>query len=121
ASMSHELRPPLNAIIGYAELLSAECTALGDEGYLPDLARMHTAARHQRTLINDILDLSKIEAGRMTIFPEDFEIVALLDSVKSMVAPLIEKNGNALVIECPPDAGTMRTDLTKVRQALFNL
>jgi signal transduction histidine kinase len=121
ANMSHELRTPLNAIIGYSELLSEECTDLGDEGYLPDLARINTAARHQLTLINDILDLSKIEAGRMTIFPEDFEVIALLDGVKSMVAPMVEKNGNVLVIECPADAGTMHADATKVRQALFNL
>jgi signal transduction histidine kinase len=121
ASMSHELRTPLNAIIGYAELLAEECTDLGDEGYLPDLARINTAARHQLTLINDILDLSKIEAGRMTIFPEDFEVIALLDGVKSMVAPMVEKNGNVLVIECPADAGVMHADQTKVRQALFNL
>jgi signal transduction histidine kinase/putative methionine-R-sulfoxide reductase with GAF domain len=121
ANMSHELRTPLNAIIGYSELLSEECTDLGDEGYLPDLARINTAARHQLTLINDILDLSKIEAGRMTIFPEDFEVIALLDGVQSMVAPMIEKNGNVLLLECPLDAGVMHADATKVRQALFNL
>jgi signal transduction histidine kinase len=119
--MSHELRTPLNAIIGYSELLAEECEEVGDEGYLPDLARINTAAKHQLTLINDILDLSKIEAGRMTIFPEDFDTATLLDGVKSMVAPLIEKNGNILVIECPVDAGGMHSDVTKVRQALFNL
>jgi signal transduction histidine kinase len=121
ASMSHELRTPLNAIIGYSELLAEECEEVGDEGYLPDLARINTAAKHQLTLINDILDLSKIEAGRMTIFAEDFDIPTLLDGVKSMVSPLVEKNGNTLVLECPPDAGAMHADATKVRQALFNL
>jgi two-component system, NtrC family, sensor kinase len=121
ANMSHELRTPLNAIIGYSELLAEEAEEVGHDVYLPDLARINTAAKHQLTLINDILDLSKIEAGRMTIFPEDFDIPTLLDGVKSMVAPLIDKNGNILVIECPAEAGGMHSDVTKVRQALFNL
>ena len=121
ANMSHELRTPLNAIIGYSELMAEEAEDAGDNGYLPDLARINVAAKHQLMLINDILDLSKVEAGRMTIFAEDFEIPALLDGVESMVTPLIEKNGNALVINCPAEAGIMHADQTKLRQSLFNL
>ena len=121
ASMSHELRTPLNAIIGYSELLTEEAEDLGDDAYIPDLAKINQAAKHQLMLINDILDLSKVEAGRMTIFVEEFDIAGLLDGVKSMVTPLVEKNGNVLVVECPSDAGAMTADMTKVRQALFNL
>jgi GAF domain-containing protein/DNA-binding response OmpR family regulator len=121
ANMSHELRTPLNAIIGYAELLEEECTDLADDGYLPDLGRIQSAARHLLTLINDILDLSRVEAGRMTLYIEDFEISALVDEVQAIVAPLMEKNGNTLVVESPESPGTMRADVTKVRQALFNI
>ena len=121
ANMSHELRTPLNAIIGYSELLTEEAEDLGHDMYSPDLARINQAAKHQLMLINDILDLSKIEAGRMTIYAEDVEISVLLDGVKSMVTPLIEKNANTLVVNCPDDAGTIHVDVTKVRQSLFNL
>jgi signal transduction histidine kinase len=121
ANMSHELRTPLNAIIGYSELLQEECTDLGDEGYIPDLERILISAKHLLTLINDILDLSKIEAGRMTIFVEEFDIPMLVSEVQSIVAPLVDKKGNVLVVECSPDAGAMTADVTKVRQALFNL
>jgi len=119
--MSHELRTPLNAIIGYSELLQEECADAGDDDYVPDLGKIHTAGKHLLTLINDILDLSKVEAGRMTLLLEEFEVPTLVDDVRSMVAPLIDKNGNVLVVECPLDAGVMRADLTKVRQTLFNL
>jgi len=121
ANMSHELRTPLNAIIGYSELLTEEAEDLGHDMYAPDLAKINSAAKHQLMLINDILDLSKIEAGRMTIYTEDFGIATMLESVKSMVVPLIEKNGNTLTVSCPEGAGTMHADGMKVRQALFNL
>ncbi len=121
ANMSHELRTPLNAVIGYTEMLQEECEDLGTTDYLPDLGRIHTAAHHLLSLINDILDLSKIEAGRMTIFVEEIPIPKLISDVQSIVAPLMEKNGNTLIIECPDDIGVMHADLTKVRQALFNL
>ncbi len=121
ANMSHELRTPLNAIIGYSELLQEECTDLGDEDYLPDLAKIQVAAKHLLSLINDILDLSKIEAGRMTVYLEEFDLPKLVSDVQSIVSPLIEKNGNALIVDCSPDAGVMYADLTKVRQSLFNL
>ena len=119
--MSHELRTPLNAIIGYSELLQEECEDLGDEGYVPDLVKIQVSAKHLLTLINEILDLSKIAAGRMTLSLEEFAIGALVREVQSIVATLVEKNGNVLVVECPADAGTMRADQTKVRQVLFNL
>ncbi len=121
ANMSHELRTPLNAIIGYSELLTEEAEDLGHDMYAQDLAKINSAARHQLMLINDILDLAKIEAGRMTIYTEDFDIAAVIESVESMVAPLAATNGNSLTIECPEDAGTMHADVTKVRQSLFNL
>jgi signal transduction histidine kinase len=121
ASMSHELRTPLNAVLGYAELLREECTDLGQEQFLPDLGKIHSAGQHLLTLISGILDLSKIEAGRMTLYLEEFEIGKLVEEVEAIVTPLVEKNGNALVIECAPDIGTMRADVVKVRQVLFNL
>jgi signal transduction histidine kinase len=121
ASMSHELRTPLNAIIGYAELLQEEATDLDDESYLPDLQKIHSAGQHLLTLISGILDLAKIEAGRMTMFLEDFDVARLVGEVEAIVTPLVEKNGNALVVECAEDIGGMHADVVKVRQALFNL
>jgi signal transduction histidine kinase len=121
ANMSHELRTPLNAIIGYSELLQEEAQDLGQEGFLPDLERIHAAGKHLLGLINDILDLSKVEAGKMELFLEEFEVPKLVADVQAIVKPLVEKNANALVVDCPDDIGAMRADLTKVRQALFNL
>jgi GAF domain-containing protein len=121
ANMSHELRTPLNAIIGYAELLEEEATDLGHEDYLPDLQKIHSAGQHLLTLISGILDLSKIEAGRMTMFLEDFEIARLIAGVQAIVAPLVEKNRNELRIDCPEEVGSMRADIVKLRQVLFNL
>jgi signal transduction histidine kinase len=121
ANMSHELRTPLNAIIGYSEMLQEEAEDTGDEAYLPDLQRINAAGKHLLGLINDILDLSKIEAGRMDLYLETFEINRLVRDVEAIVQPLVEKNGNTLVIACPEDIGTMHADETKVRQTLFNL
>ncbi len=121
ANMSHELRTPLNAIIGYAELLQEECADLGQQDFLPDLGKIHTAGKHLLTLISGILDLSKVEAGRMTLFLEDFDIATLVRDAESIVRPMVEKNNNAFIIDCAPDIGTMRADLVKVRQVLFNL
>lgn len=121
ATMSHELRTPLNAIIGYSKLLEEECADVGDVSYLPDLARILSSAKHLLALINDILDLSKVEAGRMTLFVETIDIPRLLGDVQSIVAPLIEKNGNILEVICSAGVGQMTADATKVRQALFNL
>jgi len=121
ANMSHELRTPLNAIIGYSELLQEECEDLGQDDFLPDLGKIHTAGKHLLQLISGILDLSKVEAGRMTMFLEDFDVATLVTEAESIVRPVVEKNRNAFVIDCPADIGVMRADLVKVRQVLFNL
>ena len=121
ANMSHELRTPLNAIIGYSELLQEECEDLGQQDFLPDLGKIQTAGKHLLTLISGILDLSKVEAGRMTMFLEDFDVATLIKDADAIVRPLVEKNRNAFVIDCPNDVGVMHADLVKVRQVLFNL
>jgi CheY-like chemotaxis protein len=121
ANMSHELRTPMNAIIGYSEMLMEEAADLGQEDFIPDLRKIHGAAQHLLSLINDILDLSKIEAGRMELFLENFEIKNLVEDVVATIHPLIEKNANSLVVDLPDNLGKMYTDLTKVRQSLFNL
>src|SRR4051812_25761444 len=119
--MSHELRTPLNAIIGYSKMLQEEAEDLGENAFIPDLQKVNAAGKHLLGLINDILDLSKIEAGRMDLFVESFEVGQLVRDVQSIVLPLVEKNGNALIVTCPDAIGTMQADQTKVRQALFNL
>ena len=121
ASMSHELRTPLNAIIGYSEMLHEEAEDLGQESFLPDLVKIREAGKHLLSLINDILDLSKIEAGKMDVLLEDFEVADLIAQVQSVIGPLMAKNGNTLVVDCAPDLGAMRSDQTKLRQNLFNL
>jgi PAS domain S-box-containing protein len=121
ASMSHELRTPLNAIIGYSEMLQEEAEETGEEAILNDLKKIHSAGQHLLSLISDILDLSKIEAGRMDLFPETFDVGTVLDEVASTVEPLVAKNGNTLQQELQTDLGTMHSDLTKIRQGLFNL
>jgi signal transduction histidine kinase/CheY-like chemotaxis protein len=121
ANMSHELRTPLNAIIGYSEILEEEARDKGLQELLPDIDRIETAGRHLLGVINDILDLSKIEAGRMDIYIEDFDVAALVADIRSMIQPLAAKNENRLEIACPPDIGRMRSDLTKVKQCVLNL
>jgi PAS domain S-box-containing protein len=121
ANMSHELRTPLNAILGYSEMLMEEAGELGQESFVPDLKKIHGAGKHLLSLINDVLDISKIEAGRMEVFLEGFLVRPLIDDVVATVQPLVEKNGNALVVSCPDEAGGMHADVTKVRQGLFNL
>jgi signal transduction histidine kinase/CheY-like chemotaxis protein len=121
ANMSHELRTPMNAIIGYTEILSEDAKDDGNESYLPDLQKIHQAAKHLLGLINDVLDLSKIEAGKMTIFTEVFDIKSTIDNAVATIKPLVDKKGNSLEVHCPEDIGQMRSDITKVRQALFNL
>src|SRR3954469_3325758 len=119
--MSHELRTPLNAIIGYSEMLQEEAEEIGEDAFIPDLQKVNAAAKHLLGLINDILDLSKIEAGRMDLFIESFEVVQLVRDVEGIVQPLVEKNGSTLIVECPAEIGAMQADQTKVRQTLFNL
>ncbi len=121
ANMSHELRTPMNAIIGYSEMLQEEAADLGQPGFIPDLQKIHGAGKHLLGLINDILDLSKIEAGKMTLFIEEFDVAKLVQEVAETVQPLVTKNGNRLQVDCPPGLGLMKADVTKVRQSLFNL
>ena len=121
ANMSHELRTPLNAIIGYSELLRDEIEATGEERFTPDLKRIEQSGRHLLGLINDILDLSKIEAGRMDVFLEDVEIAPLLEEVRAIIKPLAEKNGNVLELRLADNLDSMRTDRTKLKQSLLNV
>lgn len=121
ATMSHELRTPLNAIIGYSEMLMEEGELLVVEECLTDLPKILGAARHLLTLINDVLDLSKIEAGKMELHPESFDILHLVDEISSTVAPLLEGHCNKLTVDSTLTSGEMETDLVKVRQILLNL
>ena len=121
ANMSHELRTPLNAILGYSEMLQEDAAERGLEAFGADLERINAAGRHLLALINDILDLSKIEAGKMELFLESFDVAELIDDVACTIRPLVEKNADTLLIELAPGLGVMRADQTKVRQALFNL
>jgi signal transduction histidine kinase/DNA-binding response OmpR family regulator len=121
ANMSHELRTPLNAIIGYSEMLVEDATDRGDDDSVGDLQKIQGAGKHLLGLINDILDLSKIEAGRMDIYLEQVFLSKLIEEVKTIVEPMVTKNGNRLKIEIPADIGSLRTDLTKLKQSLINL
>ncbi len=121
ANMSHELRTPLNAVIGYSQMLQEEAKDTGQEDFLPDLAKIENAGKHLLGLINDVLDLSKIEAGRMTMFIEDANIAAMITEVRGIIEPLAAKNGNRLIVNCPANIGAMRTDVTKLKQSLLNL
>jgi signal transduction histidine kinase len=121
ANMSHELRTPLNAIIGYSEMLQEELSESGQRQQVADLVKIHSAGKHLLGLINDILDLSKIEAGKMAIHAENFEVPMLLQDVVSTIQPLIEKNGNSLALESGTDLGEMHSDVTRIRQVLLNL
>ena len=121
ASMSHELRTPLNAIIGYSEMLQEDATDRGDVSSIPDLQKIHSAGKHLLSLINDVLDLSKIEAGKMELFLESFEVGPLVDQVATTVRPLVEKNANTLTVQCADGVGAMHSDATRLRQVLLNL
>jgi PAS domain S-box-containing protein len=121
ANMSHELRTPLNAIIGYSEMLQEEAEDSGDETFLPDLEKIRSAGKHLLSMIDDILDISKIEAGRMDLYLENFDIYALIESAVTTARPLVEKNGNTVEVYCPDNLDTMHADMTKVRQVLLNL
>jgi signal transduction histidine kinase/CheY-like chemotaxis protein len=121
ANMSHELRTPLNAIIGYSEMLQEEVGDLGSDELAPDLQKIHAAGKHLLGLINDILDLSKIEAGKADLYLETFDLAGLVRDVAATIQPLVQKNGNVLEIDCPRELGLMRGDITKLRQALLNL
>jgi signal transduction histidine kinase len=120
ANMSHELRTPMNAIIGYTEMLLEDAQELGHENIMPDLQEILVAGKHLLLLINDILDLSKIEAGKMGIHKEDIDLSCVIRDIANTVQPLIKENANTLVVECAENL-IMHTDLTKLRQILFNL
>jgi len=121
ANMSHELRTPLNAIIGYSEMLQEDAADLGAEQFTDDLKKINAAGKHLLELINAVLDLSKIEAGKMELYLESFDVPGLVRDIAAVIQPLAAKNSNRLDVRCPDDLGAMRADLTKVRQALFNL
>ena len=121
ASMSHELRTPLNAIILYSELLQEEASDEGDQSSIPDLQRIRSAGKHLLDLINGILDLSKIEAGKMSLALETFDVNVMVDELVDTVGPLVYKNGNTFAVETDGAIGTMFGDLTKTRQVLLNL
>jgi len=121
ASMSHELRTPLNAIIGYSEMLQEECSDAQQTSFIPDLQKIHSAGKHLLHLINDILDLSKIEAGKLDLFLETFGVKELVSEVSNVIEPIAKKNQNAFTVSCDPGVGEMHADATRVSQCLFNL
>jgi CheY-like chemotaxis protein len=102
-------------------MLTEEMQDLGQDEFIPDLKKIHSAGKHLLGLINDVLDISKIEAGKMTVYCETIDVAAMVREVESTVLPLVKKNDNHLEVELPADAGTMHSDLTKIRQTLFNL
>jgi signal transduction histidine kinase len=121
ALMSHELRTPINAIIGYSEMVVEEASELGVDTILSDVKRIGSAGKHLLSMVNNIMDLSKIEAGMMDVYLESFDVAEMLSEVESVAQALAQKNANQLVIVCPPDIGAMHSDVTKVRQVIFNL
>ena len=121
ANMSHELRTPLNAIIGYSEMLQELAQDDGNEEYEGDLKKIHSAGKHLLELINDVLDISKIEAGKMDLYLETFSADQMIEDVRGVIDPLANKNSNRLVIEKNGELGPIRADSTKVRQCLLNL
>ena len=121
ANMSHELRTPLNAIIGYSELLTEDCDAEGNQDAAKDLSKIRSAARHLLNLINEILDLSKIEAGQVELFIEEVPLGSLVDEVVAVLKPLIAERANHLVVKCAARNEVIKSDVVKLRQILFNL
>lgn len=121
ANISHELRTPLNAIIGYSEILTENAETKKDHRDVQDLNRIRDSGQYLLDLINEILDISKIEAGKMELHPEHFEIDSLIDEITSTVRPLVQANNNQLIVECDDNLGKLHTDKKRLRQALFNL
>jgi len=121
ASMSHELRTPLNAIIGYSEMLEEQAAELGRPSFTQDLEKIHVSGRHLLGLIDNVLDLSKIEAGRMQMYAEHVDVAALVADLVTVASPLMTKKDNRLILEHGSDLGWLNTDATKVRQVLLNL
>jgi signal transduction histidine kinase/DNA-binding NarL/FixJ family response regulator len=121
ANMSHELRTPLNAIIGYSEMLEEETRESGKSESVQDLRKIQSAGKHLLSLINDVLDLSKIEAGKMGLHLENFDVAPLIDEMTTTLQPAAAKNGNTINVHVAKSLGAMHADVTKVRQILFNL
>lgn len=121
ASMSHELRTPMNAIIGYSEMLEEEFEDQDQRDFIPDVQKINAAGKHLLSLINEVLDLSKIEAGKMELYLEEFDVASMVHDVAVTVKPLTGQNSNTLKTDCPDSLGVMYADQTKVRQGLFNL
>jgi PAS domain S-box-containing protein len=121
ANMSHELRTPLSAVIGYAEMLEEEAEDLGQDSFLADLGKIRTNAQHLLGLINDVLDLSKVEAEKMDVYAEDIVVETFARDAAATVEALVTKKGNRLVLDLASDLGEARTDAVKLRQCLFNL
>ncbi len=121
ASMSHELRTPLNAIIGYSDLLREESEELGYDDFVPDLEQIKSSGLHLLSIIQDILDISKLESGEMSLYLEDFDLMTLVNEVQAIVQPIIQKNNNQLKIDCVSQLGFMHADRTKLKQVLLNL
>ncbi|MCJ2015565.1 hybrid sensor histidine kinase/response regulator [Methylobacterium sp. J-076] len=121
ANMSHELRTPLSAVIGYSEMLEEEAEELGQDSLLKDLGKIKSNAQHLLGLINDVLDLSKVEAEKMEIYPEDIDIAAFATDAAGTVEALVAKKGNVLAMDVAADVGQARTDAVKLRQCLYNL
>ena len=121
ANMSHELRTPLNAVIMYSELLAEESEEQNVPSFVPDLMRIKAAGKHLLELVNGVLDLSKVEAGKMDLYPEELDVDELMKEVVSTFEPMVEKSKNSLVANVAPDARSMFGDVTKIRQVLFNL
>ncbi|MDX1520722.1 MAG: ATP-binding protein, partial [Anaerolineae bacterium] len=121
ANITHELRTPLNAIIGYSEIIEEEADDFGYTDLVPDIKKIWTAGDHLLTLINELLDLSKIEAGKMALYPEMVPVENLVNDVVNTIKPLVDKNGNTLTINCPDPVGAILTDPIRLRQMLLNL
>src|SRR5829696_8173383 len=117
ANMSHELRTPLNAIIGYSEMLHEEAEDLGQKDLIPDLQKINAAGKHLLSLINVVLDLSKIEAGKMDLYLETIDVAGMVEDTARVLRPLVDKNGNTLVVDCLDEIGDLHADQTKLRQA----
>ncbi len=121
ANMSHELRTPLNAIIGYSEMLQEDAALLGIEDFGSDLQKIYHAGKHLLDLINDILDMTKIEAGKLEIYYDDFDLPLLVWDTSTTIEPLLAKNNNRLSIDCDHELGAIRADMTRLRQVLLNI
>jgi PAS domain S-box-containing protein len=121
ANMSHELRTPLNAIIGYSQILQEDLEDIGQDGALSDLKRIESAGKHLLRLINDVLDLSKIDAGKMDLYIESVSVPRLMDEVQSLTSPLALKRSNTLEFDIPRDMPVLQLDFTKLKQCLLNL